>query len=130
MMNKWLHFYVMNEVRCRLEKLQRSDAQLCERLACLGIMGAQLRTPPATPGIITTLSYIEGFKGGPLFSPIVPRDDSLSDSRCGFSQSGKFFFCSCGYSIYIYIYVQYGHRTIHPGTFRPKIGFFLNTNLT
>ena len=30
-------------MRPRLQKLQRSDVQLSERLACLGIMGAQLR---------------------------------------------------------------------------------------
>ena len=49
--------------------------------------------PPETPWKITPLHRFEGLKGGGMalnFTPIMPRDASLSDSGCIFSQSGEF----------------------------------------
>ena len=51
----------------------------------------QFRTPPETPGTITALYRIEGFKGALNWSPIMPRDASLSDSRCEVFQSRLFY---------------------------------------
>ena len=41
----------------RLEKQQRSDVQLSERLAIIGTMRPQLRIPPQIPWAITALLY-------------------------------------------------------------------------
>jgi len=73
--------------KSRQEKQQRSDAQLPERLATLGITGDQMRA--SLKPLVPPLHYrIEGFIGTPLISVIVPRNVSLSDSVCIFLHSG------------------------------------------
>ena len=58
-----------------------------QRLVSLNIMGPQLKFP-WNPSNITTVWYIEGFKGRhSIESPITPRRFSLSDSKCKSSQS-------------------------------------------
>ena len=58
-----------------LEKQQRSDAQLSERLASLGIIGPQLRAPlePVRPSQHYNMA---GLKGVNTWAPIMPRDAS------------------------------------------------------
>ena len=62
------------------EKLQRSGVQLFERLAPLGIVDDQLR------GSLKPIQYhgvmvLRGLRGALDWSPIMPRDDYLSDNR-------------------------------------------------
>ena len=66
---------------------------LSERLACLGIMGDQLRGP-LNPFNALVLWWLEGFqKVSSIGAPMMPRDSSLSDSRasdrCGFPSPAK-----------------------------------------
>ena len=58
-----------------------------ERLASLGIMGDQLRAA-WNPSYITAHYHIEGLREALNWSPIMPRDSSLSDSRCIYFQFG------------------------------------------
>ena len=58
-----------------------------ERLALLGIMEAQMRAPE-TPRITIARYSTDGFRGTFNQAPIIPRDDSPSDSGCNFLQSG------------------------------------------
>ena len=54
----------------RLEKQQRSDAQVTERLVSLGNHGCPMRTPPETSqDHHSTIVLGGGFKEGPYLSP-------------------------------------------------------------
>ena len=55
----------MNHKLPRLEKQQRSGIQLFWRLACLGIMGEEVRAPPTS----TVIQGGSRFKGGLLLGP-------------------------------------------------------------
>ena len=67
----------------RLEKPQRSDVQLSERLASLGITGAQLRTPE-TPRTMTVFLY-RFIKEWPIIgTPLCLGDANLSGHRMSF----------------------------------------------
>ena len=76
----------------RLEKQPRSDAQLSEGLAPLG----PIKDPPETPLTITATIVLRGLRGALYWAPIMQRDDSLSDSRCKFSQ-----FCYLRHRVHI-----------------------------
>ena len=71
----------------RLKKQQRPDFKLPEGLAPFSIMEAQVRVPLKSPAHHITIVLL-GLKGALNFNPIMPRDASLSDSKCRFFQSG------------------------------------------
>ena len=83
--------YLLDSIEARLEKQQRSDVQLSEGLASLGIMGAPLRAllKPLGP----SQNYRKrGLRGALNESPIMPTDASLPDSRCEFFQYSSIVF--------------------------------------
>jgi len=70
--------------KARLKFLQRS-----ERLVALGMMGAQLRSPPWNPTYVTAIWYTTGVKEGPQISPLTAKRLSLSDGLGQKFQSGN-----------------------------------------
>ena len=48
-------------------------------IVSLGIIGVQLRVPVRTPRYHSPVMF-EGFQGASKLTPMMPRDDSLSDS--------------------------------------------------
>ena len=72
-----------------LEKQHRSDLQLSERLASLGILGAQLRFPLKPPIHHITI-ILRDFRRALNWVPIMPSNVSLSDSECDIFQQDTF----------------------------------------